>query len=540
MDGTPNHPIKWGTYREGVRSQLQRFESLPQDGLALMQSYQAVLDNDETFTQYFSDEPLESYTIESRLRETLGIHPPSSSDTESSRDQNDPSISWVNIFRHGSFEKQSDGSYHCYDQGNLVKIDEPLHKSILLNRCFLPANSYLWPSPADAERESEVTLAIEADILDEIDRKVKYVEKLKRLQLALKKRRIKLLQGVQDPVKRSRTPQTPGLQYPTPSESLRPTVSVETYTRARSSSQSSGVSSGSDIPFTAPGDTTRPVSYDSDDDNDDAVNDSDQQENSNVITESDQKAYENGMGVSVSGLLSSRKPQVAQSQDHTQSPKPFQGDGSAKHQLHGNEDLTRPPLKKQKTETAPSPAEIETIDLSEELPMWKGKVDTPTKPEPTYSSTGKKRKGQKRTRNNFTDYEKEHAPAWFKSQINAGKPPSEIEKAYVEKFGVFHRWLTVKLWVDRMDERAAKAEKTVEAENPSKIVPIRTFPTSRVISAADAAPSSRIAAAPPYVSPYPLFRSPQQPGGSPVPYQLDWPSKTAASTSFKSGLPNVY
>ncbi|OQE87746.1 hypothetical protein PENNAL_c0019G00261 [Penicillium nalgiovense] len=539
MDGIPNHPIKWGTYREGVRSQLQRFESLPQDGLALMQSYQAVLDNDETFTQYFSDKLLESYIIESRLRETLGIRPPSSSDSESSRDKNDPSISWVNIFRHGSFEKQSDGSYHCYDQGNLVKIDESLHKSILLNRCFLPANSYLWPSPADAERESEVTLAIEADILDEIDRKIKYVEKLKRLQLALKKRRIKLLQGIQDPVKRSRTPQTPGLQYPTPRESLRPTVSVETHTRARSSSESSGISSGSDIPFTARGDASRPISYDSDDDNDDTDN-SHQQENSNIITESDQKACENEMGVSVSGLLSSRKPQVAQSQDYTQNSKPFQGDGSAKHQLHGNEDLMRPPLKKQKTETAPSPAEIETIDLNEELPMWKEKVDTPTKPQPTYPTTGKKRKGQKRTRNNFTDYEKEHAPAWFKSQVNAGKLPSEIEKAYVEKFGVFHRWLTVKLWVDRMDERAAKAEKTVEAENPSKIVPIRTFPTSRVMSADDAAPSSRIAAAPPYVSPYPLFRSPQQPGGSPVPYQLDWPSKTAASTPFKSGLPNVY
>jgi hypothetical protein len=162
-----NHTIKWGTYREGALSQLPKFESLPQDGLELMQSYQAVLDNDETFTQYFSGEPLESYTIESRLRETLGI-PLCSSDSE-----NSPSISWVNIFRHGSFEKQSNGSYHCYDQGNLVQIDEFLHKSILLNRCFLPANSYLWPSPADAERESEITLAIEADVLEELDKNIK-------------------------------------------------------------------------------------------------------------------------------------------------------------------------------------------------------------------------------------------------------------------------------------------------------------------------------------------------------------------------------
>lgn len=173
MDGDPNHAIKWWTYREGVRSQLPKFESLPQDGLMLMQSYQAVLDNDETFTQYFSDEPLESYTVETRLRQTLGIRAPSSSDSGPSRSENDASISWVNIFRHGSFERQSDGSYYCYDQGNLVQIDESLHKSILLNRCFLPANSYLWPSPTDAERESKITLAIEADVLEEIDQKIK-------------------------------------------------------------------------------------------------------------------------------------------------------------------------------------------------------------------------------------------------------------------------------------------------------------------------------------------------------------------------------
>ncbi|KAJ5360148.1 hypothetical protein N7517_009339 [Penicillium concentricum] len=463
MEGGPNHPIKWGTYREDVRSQLQKFESLPQHGLVLMQSYQAVLDNDETFTQYFSDEPLESYTIESRLRETLGIRPPCSSHVE-----NGPSISWVNIFRHGSFEKQSDGSYYCYDQGNRVQIDESLHKSILLNRCFLPANSYLWPSPADADRESEITLAIEADVLEELDKNIKYVEKLKRLQLSLKKRRSKL-QGIRGPLKRSRTPQTPGSQYPTPNESRHPTVSVETHdTRTRSLSESSDVSSGSDIPFTAPGDTSRPICYHTEDDGDDTVDeDSTQQEHWKLIAESNQKAYDNETGVSVSGLLSNRKPEVTQRLDDTQTSKQFQGDVSSKHQLHGNEDLMRPPPKKQKTETTSSPTEIETIDLSEELPMWNEKVDTPNKPQPKFSSAGKRRKGQKRTRNNFTDYEKEHAPAWFKSQVDAGKLPGDVEKAYVEKFGVFHRWLTLKLWIDRLDGRAAKAER------PSKIVVLK-------------------------------------------------------------------
>ncbi|KAJ5796839.1 uncharacterized protein N7518_005379 [Penicillium psychrosexuale] len=472
MNTGPNHPIKWGTYREGVLSQLQRFESLPQDGLKLMESYQAVLDNDETFTQYFSDKPLESYTIETRLRETLGIRPPR---------QNNPSISWVNIFRHGSFEMQSDGSYHCYDEGKLVEIDKSLHKCILLNRCFLPTNSYLWPSPADAEREAEVTLAIEADILDEIDKKIKYVEKLKRLQLALKKRRNKL-QGIRDPTKRSRTPQTPA-QYPTPNESRRPTVSVETRdARARSSSESSGISSGSDIPFAVSGDNSRPLSYDRDD-----AAGSSGQEHSNPIdlAEGNQNAHDNKMGVSVARRRSNRNPEVAPIQHDKQKSKQSQGDESPKHQLDDNEDLVQPPPKKQKFETEPLPTDIvqtdiiptdivptdivptdiETIDLSEELPMWKGKVDTPTKLQPK-SSTGK-RIGQKRTRNNFTDYEKKHAPAWFKSQIDAGRLPADVEKAYVEKFGVFHRFLTVKLWVDRMEERAGRAQP------PSKIVVLK-------------------------------------------------------------------
>ncbi|OQD65814.1 hypothetical protein PENPOL_c005G07992 [Penicillium polonicum] len=539
MDGTsPNHPIKWGTCREGVRSQLPKFESLPQDGLMLMQSYQAVLDNDETFTQYFSDEPLESYTVETRLRNTLGIRPPSSSDSGPSKSENDPSISWVNIFRHGSFEKQGDGSYYCYDQGNLVQIDESLHKSILLNRCFLPANSYLWPSPTDVERESRITLAIEADVLEELDQKIKYVEKLKRLQLALKKRRAKL-QGIPDPVKRSRTPQTPGVQYPTPNESRRLTISVESHnTRARSSSESSGVSSGSDIPFSVP--VSKAVSFDSDsDDHDDVFNNSHQQEHSNptnLVTDSNQndntqKPFDNEMGVSVSGLLSNRKPEVAQSRDGTQ--QQFQGDGSAKHQLHGSSDLMRPPPKKQKIETAQSPTNIATNDLGEELPMWKEKVDTPIKPRPSSSTAGTRRKGQKRTRNNFTDYEKQHAPDWFKKEVDAGKTPADIEQAYHKKFGVFHRWLTLKLWVDRLEARAAKAKP------PSKIVPIRAFPTSRKMPP-PAAPKPTYAAAPPYLSPYPLFRSPGQPQGSPAMYELDWPSKTAGSSPITSGLPNVY
>lgn len=295
------------------------------------------------------------------------------------------------------------------------------------------------------------------------------VEKLKRLQLALKKRRAKL-QGIRNPVKRFRTLQTPGAQYPTLNEPRRLTISVEAHdNRARSSSESSGVSSGSDIPFTVP--ISKEVSLDSDSDDHDAVFDNSRQQKrsnpTNLVADSNKKPFDNEMGVSVSGLLSNRKSEVAQSRDGTQQFKQFQEDGSAKHQLHGSSDLMRPPPKKQKIEAAPSPTNIETNDLGKELPMWKEKVDTPIKPEPSSSTAGTRRKGQKRTRNNFTDYEKQHAPAWFKKQLDAGTPPADVEKAYHKKFGVFHRWLTLKLWVDRLDERAAKAKP------PSKIVVLR-------------------------------------------------------------------
>jgi hypothetical protein len=173
MNSGPNHSIKWGTYHEGVRSKLPKFKSLPHDGFELTKSYQAVLDSQETFTQYFSDEPLESYTLESRLRETLGISPPSASDPATSRSDNDPSLSWVGIFRNGVFEKQPDGSYQCDYQGKPVKIDESLHKSIQLNRCFAPADSDARPSSADVEQEAAITLAIEADVLDELDENIK-------------------------------------------------------------------------------------------------------------------------------------------------------------------------------------------------------------------------------------------------------------------------------------------------------------------------------------------------------------------------------
>jgi hypothetical protein len=215
------------------------------------------------------------------------------------------------------------------------------------------------------------------------------------------------------------------------------------------------------------------VFYDTEDYDDKTVD----EEHPNLIARSNQQAYDNESEVSVSGLLSTRRPEATKHQDDTQKSNQFQGDVPAKHQLHGSEEPIQPHAKKQRIEITSSPRDIETIDLSEELPMWKEKVDTPHQPQPKSSSAGKQQKGQKRTRNNFTEYEKDHAPAWFKSQVDAGKLPGEIEKAYVERFGVFHSWLTLRLWVNRLDERAAKAKR------PSKIVVLKVRPPSHLLEA---------------------------------------------------------
>lgn len=165
--------INWGAYREGVLSTLPRFESLPRGGVALIRSYQDVLDRDETFTQYFSDQRLKSYDTEANIRKTLGIGPPCLSDPEASGSANEAIISWTNIFRHGDFEKQPDGAYLCRMQGRLVEIDESVHKSIMLTRCIFPQGSQAWPDHVDVKREYEISLEVEDDVRNEIKSQAK-------------------------------------------------------------------------------------------------------------------------------------------------------------------------------------------------------------------------------------------------------------------------------------------------------------------------------------------------------------------------------
>ncbi|KAJ5562547.1 hypothetical protein N7461_001308 [Penicillium sp. DV-2018c] len=428
MDSGPNQSINWGAYREGVQSELPRFESLQHDGPELTESYQAVLDRQETFTQYFSDTPLESYMLESRLRETLGIISPSTTD---------PSPD-------GVFEKLPDGSYQCDYQGKPVKIDESLHKSILLNRCFIPADSNAFPCSADVEKETAIILGIEADVLGELDGCIKYIEKLKQLQLALRRRRSKL-EGLRGPMRTSHTPQMPGLQCPRLSE---PVSSKDAgFERSlRSLSESSDMSSGDDIPYAA---LDEEPDQEVPDGHGDTVAPSSQQLLSILAS--------NTKGPPVPPLPSSTRP----------SPSPqIKEEMPAKRRPSGRKPLKQPPSKKQKVETPPSPADLENLNPGEELATVTGKLDRPARkrigPERPRKGgvrrgPGRPRKKDVRRRRIFTEYEREHVPAWFKAQVAASKTRVQIERAYLERFGISRTYVTFKQFVDRLDKPAADA-----------------------------------------------------------------------------------
>jgi hypothetical protein len=80
-----------------------------------------------------------------------------------------------------------------------------------------------------------------------------------------------------------------------------------------------------------------------------------------------------------------------------------------------------------------------------------------------------------RVRNNFTQEEFDHAPAWLKPRLDAGMSPAKLEQEYEAKFGVLHRYNTLKLWLDRQEAKASpiKAPNTRLASTLTKIVVLK-------------------------------------------------------------------
>ncbi|KAJ6072391.1 hypothetical protein N7467_010476 [Penicillium canescens] len=562
MEIGPGSSIKWGVYREGARSQLPRFESLKREGPALIQAYQDVLDKDETFTQYFSDERLQSYDLESNLRTLLGIRPPLVDEPQGSNSQNDVSLSWVNIFRHGKFEKRDDGFYQCRMQGRLVKIDETMHKTILVNRCFLPPNSDPYVSAADVEKESEVNLSIEADVLNELHIQIKYVERLKRLQQSLKKRRHRL-RGDQAPasIKRSGTPQSLRSNYPSPTESglrlpvlshaasdsqsgsrvsisvepsvglMKPAASIESQeAQERSASPSSSdVSTGEDIPFSRDHNSLKRKNMSSDyEETVDVDWDTQHQTpapcNASTPLVSASKGKEplapeerNTM-VDDSYAVAESRGTTAEGRDTTVGDSDAVVEGSDAMEVDGPSEVPKPvapvqPVKqpmpkpetprkskrtlnwaasslRQEYENAGQPIDLtsspapsfEAMQFGSDIAGRQGGI-APVPPRTGTVSMKIKPKKQKakshkkgvRVRNNFTQEEFDHAPAWLKPRLDAGMSPAKLEQEYEAKFGVLHRYNTLKLWLDRQEAKASpiKAPNTPLASTLTKIVVLK-------------------------------------------------------------------
>ncbi|KAK9859135.1 hypothetical protein MYU51_016177 [Penicillium brevicompactum] len=482
--------INWGAYRKGVFSTLPRFDALPNGGFELVRSYQAVLDRNETFTQYFSDKHLESYGIEASLREEFGVGPPCLSDPENPADESAGIISWTTIFRSGDFIEQPDGRYLCHVHGKIVELDERIYRTIMISRRAFPPSSQAWPIHSDVDRELELSMAIEADVVNELNSQIKYVERLHRLQLTMKKRR-RGLQRIQDPENVKLEPETESprpLKAMFPVSTPRPVTSGESHTtRARSSSESS-VSSGGDIPSAA------------------AAEDSAQANLGNTAlsgvghskgkgkyaapTNSEQKVIHihddtssplTSLGSAMDPSPSSQFLPVNQSQLKVARNLSTPGPSTTPKRSfdaysHGD---SHPSSGKRQKSAAPSSAKVAgPSSHGQQMPMWN--VRFPDSPHQTPSSAkrtaepevappekrqkqttpAQKKSGtrkpeqKKRERHNFTDFEKEHGPPWIRAAMNRGLGGAELQKAYFQHFGTHHHATTLKAFLDRMEAKA--------------------------------------------------------------------------------------
>lgn len=157
---SPKYFISWGSERGAL---LGRFEPLRSYRHDLVRSYREALKTAQTFTQYFSEQPLKSYDLERSLSKNMGCDP-----SAWNQDANTISICWLDIVRHGDFQKQPDGCYYCFIQGRALKFNHELRDRVEFCRSHAPQISNSGPSRADVEREAEITLEVLTDISDEL------------------------------------------------------------------------------------------------------------------------------------------------------------------------------------------------------------------------------------------------------------------------------------------------------------------------------------------------------------------------------------
>lgn len=166
-------------------------------------------------------------------------------------------------------------------------------------------------------------------------------------------------------------------------------------------------------------------------------------------------------------------------------------------EAYDNGDTRDTPNKKRKSTAPTSSADPETLRYGQQQPMWnirrqeapqnaQPSVEKPAEPNTTVKpSKGQKKHKQvqkKRERNNFTDFEKEHAPAWIRTALDAGHSGSELQREYLKHFGTHHHATTLKAFLDRQEAKAKTGgtpQKASQAAPQATTTPIpNSTPTS--------------------------------------------------------------
>ncbi|KAJ5958873.1 uncharacterized protein N7479_006023 [Penicillium vulpinum] len=175
---SPEYFISWGSEKY---IPIRRFEDLQPDRHDLLRSYEEAIETGQTFTQYFSNQPLESYEMDRSLRKNMGCDP-----SPLDENANTISVCWLDIVRQGDLQQQGDGCYHCSIQGKVFVFDQQLHDRVEFCRSHALQISHSGPSYEDVEREVETTMGIWTDISKQITDSLKFMKGLKKLQLAVK------------------------------------------------------------------------------------------------------------------------------------------------------------------------------------------------------------------------------------------------------------------------------------------------------------------------------------------------------------------
>ncbi|KAJ6186150.1 hypothetical protein N7519_007451 [Penicillium mononematosum] len=494
---SPEYFISWGSERYVP---LQRFKDLQPPRHDLVRHYGDVLNTAQTFTQHFSREPLKSYDIERSLSKNMGRDPSCWNE-----DANSASISWLDIVRHGDFEQQSDGSYHCSIQGRVLEFDPQSHDRVEFCRSHAVQISNSGPSHEEVKREAETTLRILTDISGELSDFHRYKGSLENLERALKIR-LSELQSILDRMTISPTPTSPPAQYLTPRE---PDIAVGSERlRASSPAQSCSSSGSSGSETTSDNDCKRSMdssSEDSSEDDESEDENTDESPEDNGAEDEDlddtiqeEKGIEDGSSKNGSSGQRNNDSNIggnaAQDGDTVgTSSMPLTGEDknalpTSRISLPGDTGKASSVSSVLMNDLSPSSLPLKSENdvkmdrVSSRQDLALGMHESPPKrlrkgcntrigndSEPPHAHACKRRKStnvselQKNRKSNCQ--ERLVAVAWMKAHAHEGWNESERARAYESNFGIKRTTTTLKHWMD--DPKNSQESRIVELKVPS-------------------------------------------------------------------------